>query len=63
MLDYVIRSGTVIDGSGDAPRPADIGLRDGRIVAVGEVDEPSATELDAKGLCVAPGHRRPAHAL
>jgi N-acyl-D-aspartate/D-glutamate deacylase len=55
MLDYVIRSGTVIDGTGGPARPADIGIRDGRIVAVGEVDEPGQTELDASGLMVAPG--------
>ncbi|HXA73642.1 MAG TPA: amidohydrolase family protein, partial [Acidimicrobiales bacterium] len=55
MLDYVIRSGTLIDGSGEAPRTADVGIRDGRIVAVGEVDETASTELDAAGLMVAPG--------
>ncbi|HXB37953.1 MAG TPA: amidohydrolase family protein, partial [Acidimicrobiales bacterium] len=55
MLDYVIRSGTLIDGSGEAPRTADVGIRDGRIVAVGEVDEPASAELDAAGLMVAPG--------
>jgi N-acyl-D-aspartate/D-glutamate deacylase len=55
LLDYVIRSGTLIDGSGDAPRTADIGIRGGRIVAVGEVDEPASSELAAAGLMVAPG--------
>jgi N-acyl-D-aspartate/D-glutamate deacylase len=55
LLDYVIRSGTLIDGTGEAPRAADVGIRDGRIVAVGEVDEPASAELDAAGLMVAPG--------
>ena len=55
MLDYLIRSGTVLDGSSAPGRPADVGVRDGRIVAVGRVDEPAATELDAAGLIVAPG--------
>ena len=41
MLDYVIRSGTLIDGTGAPGRIADVGIRDGRIVAVGEVDEPA----------------------
>jgi N-acyl-D-aspartate/D-glutamate deacylase len=55
LLDYVIRSGTLIDGSGDAPRTADIGVRDGRIVDVGTIGESASTELDATGLMVAPG--------
>jgi N-acyl-D-aspartate/D-glutamate deacylase len=55
MLDYVIRSGTVVDGTGAAARRADVGVRDGRIVAVGDVTEEGARELDAEGLMVAPG--------
>jgi N-acyl-D-aspartate/D-glutamate deacylase len=55
MLDYVIRSGTLIDGTGTAGRPADVGIRDGRVVAVGRVDEAATAELDAAGLTVAPG--------
>ena len=37
MLDWVIRSGTVIDGSGGAPFRADIGIRSGKIAAVAEI--------------------------
>jgi N-acyl-D-aspartate/D-glutamate deacylase len=55
MLDYVIRSGTLIDGSGERGRVADVGIRDGGIVAIGQVEEQGATELDASGLMVAPG--------
>ena len=55
MLDYLIRSGTVIDGAGAPGRRADVGIRDGRIVAVGQVEEAAATTLDAEGLMVAPG--------
>ncbi len=55
MLDYVIRNGLVVDGTGAPGRQADVGVRDGKIVAVGTVDEKGATELDAEGLVVAPG--------
>jgi N-acyl-D-aspartate/D-glutamate deacylase len=55
MLDLVIRNGTVIDGSGAAGRRADVGVRDGRIVVVGETDESAATTVDADGLVVTPG--------
>ena len=63
MLDYVIRNGT---GRRRHRRPgtrADVGIRDGVIVAVGPVDEAGTTELDAEGLVVAPGHHRPPHPL
>ncbi len=55
MLDYVIRSGSVIDGTGGPARQADVGVRNGRIVAVGEIDEAGEVELDATGLIVMPG--------
>jgi len=55
MLDVVIRGGELIDGSGSARRRADVGVRDGRVVVVGEVDEPARRTLDAEGRVVAPG--------
>ena len=55
MLDVVIRGGTVVDGTGSPGRVADLGIRDGRIVAIGEIAEAAAQEIDATGLVVAPG--------
>ena len=55
MLDSVIRGGTVIDGTGAERRDADVGIRDGRIAAIGSISESAAHEVDAKGCVVAPG--------
>src|SRR4051794_8489805 len=58
MLDHLITGGTVVDGTGSAPRLADVGIRDGRIVAIAEpgtIDEDAAEVLDATGLLVIPG--------
>lgn len=55
MLDSLIRNGTVIDGTGEPARVADVGIRDGRIAAVGEVNDDAEAVVDADGLMVAPG--------
>ena len=55
-LDLVIAGGRLIDGTGGPSRREDLGLRDGRIVALGDLSRRPATErLDAAGLVVAPG--------
>ena len=55
MLDKVIRGGTVIDGTGSPSRVADIGIKDGRIVAIGVIDQGAAEVIDATGCIVTPG--------
>jgi N-acyl-D-aspartate/D-glutamate deacylase len=53
-FDLLIRGGTVIDGTGAAPRDADVGVIDGRIAAIGDLTG-GAEEIDAKGRLVTPG--------
>src|SRR5215213_9831432 len=55
MLDYLIKGGTVIDGTGTAGVVADVAVRDGRVVAVGSIDEAARETIDATGLVVCPG--------
>lgn len=55
MLDIALTGGTVIDGTGAPGRRADVGVRDGRIVAVGDLTEDAARTVDVTGLVVAPG--------
>ena len=56
MFDVVITGGTLIDGTGARRTLADVGVRDGRISAVGPlVGERAGTRVDADGQIVAPG--------
>jgi len=58
MLDWLIRGGDVVDGSGAARRPLDVGIRGDRIAALGprgSLQEPAKRAVDATGLIVAPG--------
>lgn len=54
--DLIIRNGTLYDGSGSAPRTADIAVQGDRIAAIGDLKSAhAAKEVDAQGLAVAPG--------
>jgi N-acyl-D-aspartate/D-glutamate deacylase len=55
MLDCVIKGGSVVDGTGAPARQADVGVRDGRIVEIGTINEDATETIDAGGLVVAPG--------
>ena len=54
-FDLVIRGGTVVDGTGAVPRPADVAVRDGKVVEVGKVGGTGTREVDADGAHVLPG--------
>src|SRR5882672_1380357 len=53
--DLVLRHGRVIDGTGNPARFVDVAVKDGRIALVGRVSGSAVSELDMKGLVVAPG--------
>ena len=55
MLDLLIRDAEIVDGTGAPARRGDVGVKDGRIVAVGEVDDSAAKTVDAGGQTLAPG--------
>ena len=55
-FDLLVRGGTLIDGSGGVGRRADVGVREGRIAAVGElVGAKVKRVIEAKGRIVCPG--------
>jgi N-acyl-D-amino-acid deacylase len=55
-FDMILRHGTVYDGSGIPGYSADVGIRNGRIAAIGDLSSQTATtDIDVAGLAVAPG--------
>jgi N-acyl-D-amino-acid deacylase len=56
QLDILLEGGTVIDGTGMPRFVADVGVRQGRIVAVGDLaGTPASRVIDVRGRIVAPG--------
>ncbi|HEY3825310.1 MAG TPA: D-aminoacylase [Bryobacteraceae bacterium] len=54
--DVLIRNGHIVDGTGSPWYAADIGIRNGRIAAIGRLDAAAAKQtIDAVGMTVAPG--------
>ncbi len=55
MYDLKIVGGTIVDGTGNDRYSGDVGIKDGKIVAVGTADEGAKETIDASGAIVAPG--------
>src|SRR6476646_11237295 len=55
-FDVLILNGHVVDGTGSPWYAADIGIRDGRVAAIGRLAGAEAKQkIDARGRIVAPG--------
>lgn len=58
MADYdiILQNGLIMDGSGNAPYPGEIGIRAGRIEVIAtRIDGTAARKLDCAGMIVSPG--------
>jgi N-acyl-D-amino-acid deacylase len=55
MFDVIVRNGLLVDGSGEPGVLGDVGVRDGRIVALGRVEGEARRFVEAQGCVVAPG--------
>ena len=55
QYDLIIRDGTIVDGTGAPGYAGDVAVKDGVIVAVGQITGSAAQEIDAAGKIVAPG--------
>ncbi len=54
-FDVLIKNGTLVDGTGAAPRSGSVAVCDGKIVAMGDVDGPARETINAQDLVVSPG--------
>jgi len=55
MYDLLLKGGRVYDGSGLPAFAADVAIGDGRIQAIGRINEPARRTIDVTGLAVSPG--------
>jgi N-acyl-D-aspartate/D-glutamate deacylase len=53
--DLLIKNGTIVDGTGTAPRRADVAVANGKIAEIGKISEGAKRLVDASDLVVAPG--------
>ena len=55
-FDIVLQRGRIVDGSGAPWYSADVGIRDGKISAIGKLDgDPAKERIQVGGMVVAPG--------
>ena len=55
MYDLVIRNARIADGLGNPLVESDLAVKNGRVAAIGRIDDTVAENIDAKGMVLAPG--------
>src|SRR5262249_8359033 len=54
-MDLIIRNGAIVDGTGAPKFRGDVGVKDGKVAAVGKVSAAAKRIIDAEGAIVTPG--------
>lgn len=54
-FDVLIKNGKIIDGTGNSWFYGDVGIKDGKIISIGKLQQQAKRVIDASGLIVAPG--------
>ncbi len=55
MFDLVIKNARIADGLGNPLTEGDLGVKAGRVAALGRIQDEAAQTVDAKGMVLAPG--------
>ncbi len=55
MLDMILKNGRVVDGTGNPWLFGDVGIKDGLIAAVGQIDVEAHQVIDVQGQVISPG--------
>src|SRR5215212_4884318 len=55
MYDLILKGGRIYDGSGLPSFNGDVAIHDGKIAAIGRINETAERVLDIGGLAIAPG--------
>ena len=54
-FDILIKNGVIYSGDGRAPIPGDVGIKDGKIAAIGSLGHTANQLVDVDGLAISPG--------
>ncbi|MCZ8517333.1 D-aminoacylase [Paenibacillus filicis] len=55
MLDFVLKNGKIVDGTGNPWFIGDVGVKDGIIVKIGRIDQSSRSTIDVQKQVICPG--------